>query len=77
MSVFVGTSALFAILDADDQNHEQAKQVWVSLVTQGRANLHQLHPCRGLCFGTAQIGDGGGQGLARGYGPYATGRVGG
>jgi predicted nucleic acid-binding protein len=31
MSVFVDTSALFAILDADDQNHEQAKQ--------GRATL--------------------------------------
>ena len=35
MSVFVDTSALFAILDADDQNHEQAKQAWVSLITQG------------------------------------------
>jgi predicted nucleic acid-binding protein len=35
MSVFVDTSALFAMLDADDQNHQRAKQAWVSLITQG------------------------------------------
>jgi len=34
MSVFVDTSALFAVLDADDQNHEHAKQAWANLVTQ-------------------------------------------
>jgi len=34
MSVFVDTSALFAVLDADDQNHEQANQAWTSLLTQ-------------------------------------------
>jgi len=35
MSVFADTAALFAILDADDQNHERARQTWVSLITQG------------------------------------------
>jgi predicted nucleic acid-binding protein len=34
MSIFVDTSALFAVLDADDQNHEQAKHIWVDLITQ-------------------------------------------
>ncbi len=34
MSVFVDISALFAVLDADDQNHERARQSWVDLVTQ-------------------------------------------
>ena len=34
MSIFVDTSALYAILDADDQNHERAKRLWVDLVTK-------------------------------------------
>ena len=31
MSVFVDTSALYAILDADDLNHEKAKYAWIDL----------------------------------------------
>ncbi|MDY7076128.1 MAG: PIN domain-containing protein [Chloroflexota bacterium] len=34
MSVFVDTSALFAVLDADDQNHEQARQTWADLINR-------------------------------------------
>ena len=34
MSVFVDTSALFAVLDADDQNHKLAEQAWANLITQ-------------------------------------------
>ncbi len=34
MSVFVDTSALFAVLDADDQSHEPARQTWTDLINQ-------------------------------------------
>ena len=32
MSIFVDTSALFAILDADDLNHTSAKETWARLL---------------------------------------------
>jgi predicted nucleic acid-binding protein len=35
MSIFVDTSALFAVLDADDRNHEPAKQAWMNLIAEG------------------------------------------
>lgn len=34
MSVFVDTSALLAVLDADDQSHEPARQTWRDLINQ-------------------------------------------
>jgi predicted nucleic acid-binding protein len=34
MSVFVDTSAFFAVLDADDGNHDAARQVWEDLLAQ-------------------------------------------
>ena len=34
MSVFVDTSALFAVLDADDKHHKKAKDRWISLVSK-------------------------------------------
>jgi predicted nucleic acid-binding protein len=34
MNVFVDTSAFFAVLDADDENHDAAKQIWEDLLAQ-------------------------------------------
>ena len=34
MRVFIDTSAFLAILNADDQNHDRAKQVWADLITR-------------------------------------------
>lgn len=34
MNVFVDTSAFFAVLDADDENHDAAKQMWEDLLAQ-------------------------------------------
>ena len=34
MTVFVDTSAIFAIIDADDNFHKFASQTWISLVEQ-------------------------------------------
>jgi predicted nucleic acid-binding protein len=34
MSVFVDTSAFFAVLDADDRNHTSAGQAWRELIEQ-------------------------------------------
>lgn len=34
MRVFVDTSAFLAVLNADDRNHDRAKQVWTDLITQ-------------------------------------------
>lgn len=34
MRVFVDTSAFLAILDADEKNHDRAKQAWIDLLAQ-------------------------------------------
>jgi len=33
--VFVDTSALFAVVDADDEHHEPARQTWTQLIADG------------------------------------------
>jgi uncharacterized protein len=35
MTIFIDTSALLAVLDADDMNHPAARTAWEHLVTQG------------------------------------------
>jgi len=39
MTVFVDTSALLAILDADDANHREAREVWQVLLSRGATLL--------------------------------------
>jgi len=34
MTVFVDTSAFYALLDADDQKHRPAKQTWITLLNE-------------------------------------------
>ena len=34
MTVFVDTSALYALLDRDDQNHESAAKSWIDLIAR-------------------------------------------
>jgi len=34
VTAFVDTSALYALLDADDQQHAPAKQTWVAMLTE-------------------------------------------
>ncbi|HHT9124587.1 MAG TPA: type II toxin-antitoxin system VapC family toxin [Candidatus Brocadiia bacterium] len=34
MSVFVDTSALLAVLDADDRNHKSARETWKDLISR-------------------------------------------
>ncbi|MFZ5906235.1 MAG: type II toxin-antitoxin system VapC family toxin [Nitrospirota bacterium] len=35
MNVFIDTSAFFALLDRDDQNHTRAKEAWTALLGSG------------------------------------------
>jgi predicted nucleic acid-binding protein len=37
VSVFVDTSALYALLDRDDANHQPAAEAWASLIESGQA----------------------------------------
>jgi uncharacterized protein len=35
MSIFVDTSGLYAVLDADDSNHQRAQEQWINLLGSG------------------------------------------
>ena len=35
MRAFVDTSALYAVVDADDEHHESARQTWTQLIADG------------------------------------------
>ena len=39
MSVFVDTSAFLAVLDADDEEHENARAAWKQLITSGEVMI--------------------------------------
>lgn len=39
MSVFIDTSGLYSLLDADEKNHDAARNTWISLVESGERLL--------------------------------------
>ncbi|MBM4431479.1 MAG: PIN domain-containing protein [Chloroflexi bacterium] len=39
MSIYVDTSALYAVLDADDRNHPAAREAWAGLLQSGESLL--------------------------------------
>lgn len=57
MSVFVDTSALYAILDTDDENHERAGKLWSDLVAQEAQLISSNYALlETLVIGPAQAG---------------------
>ena len=55
MTVFVDTSALFALLDADDQNHTRAKDSWSRLLAR-EEELVTTNGDSSFCFHPSSFG---------------------
>lgn len=58
MTVFVDTSALFALLDADDQRHKEAAEVFAALATSEELVTHNYVHVESIALTARRLGHG-------------------